>query len=107
VQVLVLFSRFYEFTNEQKQLVQGGEIHYVDPAAPTPVDGEKGFPPLRLTCKYDLQPSFTQVPGVYELQTVQRRGRNNSVTLALVGAELVAPYVFSRSQQVSEVPDRP
>lgn len=104
MQVLVLYVRQYDFEDDNKRRVQGANITYVDPSTP-PAEGEKGHAPLSITVDVSMMRDFTDVPGVYEMEFTQRRGRNNRPTLALARAVCLAPYVFSRSQQIKEVPD--
>lgn len=104
MQVLVIYARQFDFEDDNKRRIQGGKIHYIDPTT-SPADGEQGFPPLELSVDTSMMPNFTEVPGVYDLEFTQRRGRNNRPTLVLTKAVCVGPYVFSRSQQIREVPD--
>ncbi len=87
---LVLHVRPYSFTDDNKKLVEGATISYIDTTAP-PREDEKGFAPLQMSVGKQELPQFTDVPGFYDMSFTLRPGVKNRPQIAFQQARLTQP----------------
>lgn len=85
---LVLHVRPYDFEDEGRR-IQGATVTYLDPSTPLAANGERGHPPLSLSVDPGVERQLSEVPGHYELEFSQRRGKYGRPQLVLAGAKLV------------------
>jgi len=90
VNYLVLHVRPYSFTDDNKKLVEGATISYIDTSAPAR-DDEKGFAPLQMSVGKQELPQFTDVPGFYDMSFTLRPGVKNRPQIAFQQAKLTQP----------------
>lgn len=90
---LVLSVRPYSFEADDGRNLSGASVTYVDLEAdstPGP-DARSAFAPLTISAPARLASDFPSVPGVYQLDFTQRRGKGGRPVLALGGATLERP----------------
>lgn len=87
---LVLHVRPYSFTDDNKKLVEGATISYIDTTAPARED-EKGFAPLQMSVGKQELPQFTDVPGFYDMSFTLRPGVKNRPQISFQQARLTQP----------------
>ena len=91
---VVLHVRPYDFEAEDGRRLRGATVTYLD-LAMKGSDPECGYAPLNLSVEPDVDRQFSAVPGLYDLDFRQRRGKNGKPTLVLAGARLVSAIEFS------------
>ena len=96
---LVLHVRPYDFETEEGQRRQGSTVTYLDLSNDGVDAAERGFAPLNLSVDTEIDRQLTAVPGVYDLEFRQRRGRNGKPTIVLAGAKLRQPVEFVKRAQ--------
>ncbi len=90
---LVLHVRPFDFSGEDGRQISGSSITYVDLRAEQE-PGELGRPPLTISVTTQAASAFRQVPGLYELDFRQRRGKAGKPVLTLAGGELKQAVKF-------------
>ena len=91
---VVLHVRPYDFEAEDGRRLQGSTVTYLD-LAMKGEEPERGYAPLNLSVEPQVDRQLTAVPGLYDLDFRQRRGKNGKPTLVLAGARLVSAVEFS------------
>lgn len=86
---LVLHVRDYDFEDDSGGRVQGATISYLDLSAPAE-QGELGFPPLQLSTSREVGRQFSDAPGFYDMNFVQKRGKGGKARLVLTGAKFLS-----------------
>jgi hypothetical protein len=82
---LVLHVRPYSFKDDSGRQVEGTTVTYLD-VSMEPYGDELGYAPLQLSAPPELGQRFTRVPGFYQLDFRQRRGKGGKPTISLAGA---------------------
>ena len=89
---LVLSARRYDFKNDSGERVAGATVHYLDlDGGPTNEEGRRGYEPLTITATKEAFESFTELPGVYDLDFRQKPGKNGRPTLVLTAVKMLQP----------------
>lgn len=86
--VMVVGLKSYSFENDQKQRVEGARVSYL-----TPIESNKsnevGYLPLQVTIPVNMISSFSEVPGIYDVNFDMVPGRNNKPEIAITGFDFV------------------
>jgi hypothetical protein len=93
---IILSARQYDFNDKDTgRNVRGVTLNYL--TADVEQEPERrGMPVLTISAAFELWPSLSVVPGVYELDLKQRPGKNGRPTLTCTGVTFIAPVDLAR-----------